>query len=49
VVVGPEGGFDDGEVDEHLPRLCLGPTILRVETAAVVAASRLIVSSSSRM
>lgn len=49
VVIGPEGGFDDGEVDESLPRVWLGPTILRVETAAVVAASRLIVSNSSRM
>lgn len=48
VVIGPEGGFDDGEVDERLPRVWLGPTILRVETAAVIAASHLIVSSSSR-
>jgi 16S rRNA (uracil1498-N3)-methyltransferase len=48
VVIGPEGGFDDGEVDESLPRVWLGPTILRVETAAVVAASRLVVSNSSR-
>jgi 16S rRNA (uracil1498-N3)-methyltransferase len=48
VVIGPEGGFADGELDERLPRLWLGPTILRVETAAVIAANRLIVSYSSR-
>jgi 16S rRNA (uracil1498-N3)-methyltransferase len=40
VCVGPEGGWDDGESGEH-PRLSLGPTVLRAETAGVVAASLL--------
>ncbi len=38
VCVGPEGGWDEGEWGEH-PRLSLGPTVLRAETAGVVAAS----------
>ncbi|MGD0854111.1 MAG: RsmE family RNA methyltransferase [Acidimicrobiales bacterium] len=40
VCVGPEGGWDEGESGEH-PRLSLGPTVLRAETAGVVAASLL--------
>lgn len=40
VAVGPEGGFGEGEVPADATALDLGPTILRVETAAVVAASR---------
>lgn len=42
VVIGPEGGFADDEIPEGTTRWDLGPTILRLETAAVVAASRLI-------
>lgn len=42
VVVGPEGGFADDELPENADLWDLGPTILRVETAAVVAASRLL-------
>jgi 16S rRNA U1498 N3-methylase RsmE len=42
VVVGPEGGFAPGEIPGHLPLWDLGPTVLRVETAAVVAAARLL-------
>jgi 16S rRNA (uracil1498-N3)-methyltransferase len=38
VCVGPEGGWDEGECGEH-PRLSLGPTVLRADTAGVVAAS----------
>jgi 16S rRNA (uracil1498-N3)-methyltransferase len=38
VCVGPEGGWADTEIGEH-PRLSLGPTVLRAETAGVVAAS----------
>lgn len=38
VCVGPEGGWEEGEWGEH-PRLSLGPTVLRAETAGVVAAS----------
>lgn len=40
VAVGPEGGFGDDEVPADATAVGLGPTILRVETAAVVAASR---------
>lgn len=41
VVIGPEGGFAEDELPEGAPLWDLGPTILRIETAAVVAASRL--------
>ena len=41
VVIGPEGGFADDEIPSHATRWDLGPTVLRVETAAMVAASRL--------
>lgn len=41
LVIGPEGGFAEGELPSDLPLWDLGPTILRVETAAVVAASRI--------
>lgn len=40
VVIGPEGGFADGEIPDDVARWDLGPTVLRVETAAVVAAAR---------
>jgi 16S rRNA (uracil1498-N3)-methyltransferase len=39
VAVGPEGGWDPQEWDDARRRLSLGPTVLRGETAAVVAAS----------
>lgn len=42
VVVGPEGGFAPEEIPEDARIWDLGPTILRVETAAVVAAARII-------
>jgi 16S rRNA (uracil1498-N3)-methyltransferase len=42
VVIGPEGGFLDDEIPQGAVLWDLGPTILRVETAAVVAAARLI-------
>ncbi len=41
VAIGPEGGWDDGEWDQDRPRLSLGPTVLRAETAAVAAATLL--------
>ena len=41
VVIGPEGGFARGEVPDGLQQLDLGPTILRMETAAVFVASHL--------
>ncbi len=41
VVIGPEGGWAEGEVPQGATRWSLGPTVLRTETAAVVAAARL--------
>ncbi len=41
VVVGPEGGWGDDEIPAGVERWNLGPTVLRTETAAVVAVSRL--------
>lgn len=41
VIVGPEGGFDPGEVRNDIPRVSLGDTILRAETATLVAATLL--------
>ncbi|MEE8406994.1 MAG: RsmE family RNA methyltransferase [Acidimicrobiia bacterium] len=42
VVIGPEGGFSDEEMPSDAVRWDLGPTILRVESAAIVAAARLL-------
>lgn len=42
VVVGPEGGLTSDEEARFARRFSLGPTILRIETAAVVAAARLL-------
>lgn len=43
VAIGPEGGFDDSEVMDLIKAgwqpVSLGPTILRIETAALAAAS----------
>lgn len=41
LVIGPEGGWADGEVPEEARRVSLGSTVLRVETAAVVGAALL--------
>lgn len=41
VAIGPEGGWAPGEWDEPRRRLSLGPSVLRGETAGVVAASLL--------
>lgn len=46
VVIGPEGGLSEDELPEGASLWDLGPTILRVETAAVVAASRLLSADS---
>ncbi len=40
VAIGPEGGLDPAEIPADAASIDLGLTILRVETAAVVAASR---------
>jgi len=37
LLVGPEGGWDDSEVENGLPLVGLGPTTLRAETAAICA------------
>ena len=42
VVVGPEGGFADDEIPLDAVTWDLGQTVLRVETAAVVAAARVL-------
>lgn len=42
VVVGPEGGWAEGEIPDGVGRYHLGDTVLRVETAALVAAARMI-------
>jgi len=41
VAIGPEGGWAPNEWDESRRRVGLGPTVLRAETAGVVAASLL--------
>lgn len=41
VLVGPEGGWSDAERRAEVGRMTLGPTVLRAETAAIVAASAL--------
>jgi 16S rRNA (uracil1498-N3)-methyltransferase len=41
VAVGPEGGWSDGEWESSRRRVGLGPTVLRAETAGVVAAALL--------
>jgi len=46
VIVGPEGGFDVDEIPASVPRVSLGDTILRAETATLVAATLL--ASASR-
>jgi RsmE family RNA methyltransferase len=42
VAVGPEGGFEAGEIPADASTFSLGTPTLRVETAAVVAAARLV-------
>jgi 16S rRNA (uracil1498-N3)-methyltransferase len=38
LLVGPEGGWSDAELAFGLPRVSLGPTVLRAETAALAGA-----------
>ena len=40
VAIGPEGGWTERELAVAADRVSLGPTVLRVETAALVAAAR---------
>ena len=46
VAIGPEGGWTPSELDLADAKVSLGPTVLRVETAALAAAVRAIVHSS---
>ena len=41
IIIGPEGGFDDDEIPASVARVSLGGTILRAETATLVAATLL--------
>lgn len=41
LVIGPEGGWSDAERAALAPSVTLGPTVLRAETAAIVAGSAL--------
>jgi RsmE family RNA methyltransferase len=45
VVVGPEGGFTTDEVASARATVDLGPTILRADTAAVVAGTLMVAHS----
>lgn len=42
LIVGPEGGFDIGEIPPSIARVNIGPAVLRAETAALVAGARLV-------
>jgi 16S rRNA U1498 N3-methylase RsmE len=42
VLIGPEGGFDRDELDYAVPKVELSALVLRVETAAIVAAASLV-------
>jgi 16S rRNA (uracil1498-N3)-methyltransferase len=44
VVIGPEGGFDPAELPDDVDRVRLASTVLRVETAAIVAGALLVAS-----
>jgi 16S rRNA (uracil1498-N3)-methyltransferase len=41
LAIGPEGGFEEGEIPDAARLWDLGPNVLRVETAALVAAARM--------
>jgi 16S rRNA U1498 N3-methylase RsmE len=42
VIIGPEGGFSPEELAAPVPHVRLADTVLRVETAALVAAARIL-------
>jgi len=42
VAIGPEGGWSEAELDAAATAVSIGSTVLRVETAAVVAAAHLV-------
>jgi len=45
VVIGPEGGFAPEELTTHVPTVSLGESILRAETAAIVAGALMVRAS----
>lgn len=47
IAIGPEGGWSAAEVDRAADRVTLGPNILRVETAAVVATTLMVAAVAS--
>jgi RsmE family RNA methyltransferase len=47
IAVGPEGGWTVEELDLAADRVSLGPNVLRVETAAVVAVSLMVANGGS--
>ncbi len=48
IVIGPEGGFDPDEYTADTPRVTLGASILRAETAAIVAATLMVAHRARR-
>jgi 16S rRNA (uracil1498-N3)-methyltransferase len=46
ILVGPEGGWSDAELEQNSVRVGLGSGVLRAETAAVVAGTLLVASRS---
>jgi 16S rRNA (uracil1498-N3)-methyltransferase len=48
IAIGPEGGFDPSEYPENVPHVSLGDSILRAETAAVVAATLMVAHRARR-
>jgi 16S rRNA (uracil1498-N3)-methyltransferase len=42
IAIGPEGGWTEAELEAAADRVSLGPTVLRIETAAVAAAARIV-------
>ena len=49
VLVGPEGGWTEGELASVARHVCLGPHIMRAETAAIAAAAMLGARRSGRL
>lgn len=47
IAIGPEGGWSDAEIAAVPAVVDLGPSVLRAETAAVVAAAKLVATRSS--
>lgn len=48
IVIGPEGGFDPDEIPADVRRVSLGESILRAETAAIVATTLMVAHRTRR-